>query len=347
MLAEHGPLLVLGGAVPEVLLAFNKLRTHLDVDPQTHQSLVPVEALALYVSGQTAAALELTRSASLMFADPDELTTRERFDKAAHLLWWSQHGWAPAQPCVERAVVLLSEFPSHGVEIVDPVRRFALLSQLAGAQLWLGEVTAATSTVAELSECARWLAMPIPSALASARAALAYAVAGQTATALRDAQAAISRAEDCVAQSRPRITDIATAATLWAQRESPARPAPDAELEGLENRLRENGERAAASLVAAMRNNRPKVEAVVVGRDFIGDAGEQPLLTARQQEVLEHFAHGDAYGDAAECLGVGVNTIKTHVVGLYERLGVTTKSQALARGRDLGLIAASSRQVER
>lgn len=47
---------------------------------------------------------------------------------------------------------------------------------------------------------------------------------------------------------------------------------------------------------------------------------------------------------AAE-LFVSVNTIRTHMRHLYAKLGVHTRAKAVERGRELGLLAPSSRKA--
>lgn len=70
---------------------------------------------------------------------------------------------------------------------------------------------------------------------------------------------------------------------------------------------------------------------------------EQPttkieLLTERQREILALLQHGHSYDDIGTALGLSVNTVRSHVRALYERLGVATKVEAVMIGLELGII---------
>jgi DNA-binding NarL/FixJ family response regulator len=62
------------------------------------------------------------------------------------------------------------------------------------------------------------------------------------------------------------------------------------------------------------------------------------LLTRRQREILELLAKGLSYADVGSALGLSLNTIRTHVRTLYERLGATTKVEAVMIGIEIGLL---------
>jgi predicted ATPase/DNA-binding CsgD family transcriptional regulator/transcriptional regulator with XRE-family HTH domain len=69
-------------------------------------------------------------------------------------------------------------------------------------------------------------------------------------------------------------------------------------------------------------------------------AGALPeRLTARELEVLRLAADGLANADIAARLSIGVGTVKTHVNRLFAKLGATSRTQAVARARALGLLA--------
>jgi LuxR family transcriptional regulator, maltose regulon positive regulatory protein len=55
------------------------------------------------------------------------------------------------------------------------------------------------------------------------------------------------------------------------------------------------------------------------------------LLSARETQVLELGARGMTRGEMAEQLGVTVSTVKFHLASAYRKLGVTNRSQAVAR----------------
>ena len=63
------------------------------------------------------------------------------------------------------------------------------------------------------------------------------------------------------------------------------------------------------------------------------------LLTEREETVLQHLARGYTYGELAKQMGVTVNTIQTHIRGLYAKLEVHSKSQAIYEAKQLGILA--------
>jgi DNA-binding NarL/FixJ family response regulator len=65
------------------------------------------------------------------------------------------------------------------------------------------------------------------------------------------------------------------------------------------------------------------------------------LLTSRQLEILELLARGHSYDDIAHALALSVNTVRSHVKALYERLGAATKVEAVRIGIELRLLNAS------
>ncbi len=61
-------------------------------------------------------------------------------------------------------------------------------------------------------------------------------------------------------------------------------------------------------------------------------------LTPREVEVLGLLAAGQANKEIARALGVSPNTVKTHLTRLYEKLGVSSRTAAIAHARALGVI---------
>ncbi|HJU57550.1 MAG TPA: response regulator transcription factor [Actinomycetota bacterium] len=68
------------------------------------------------------------------------------------------------------------------------------------------------------------------------------------------------------------------------------------------------------------------------------EASEQPSLSAREIEVLEHAARGFTVGQIARRLVLSPRTVETHLGNAYRKLGVRNRVQALARASGLGLI---------
>ena len=61
-------------------------------------------------------------------------------------------------------------------------------------------------------------------------------------------------------------------------------------------------------------------------------------LTERETEVLRLLARGKANKQIARELFVTLSTVKTHVNNLYRKLGVRSRTQAIARAKELGLL---------
>jgi DNA-binding NarL/FixJ family response regulator len=62
------------------------------------------------------------------------------------------------------------------------------------------------------------------------------------------------------------------------------------------------------------------------------------LLTSRQREILKLLANGHSYDDIGIALDLSVNTVRSHVRTIYERLGASTKVEAVVAAIELRLI---------
>ena len=62
-------------------------------------------------------------------------------------------------------------------------------------------------------------------------------------------------------------------------------------------------------------------------------------LTERELEILAFLPGHSTTAELAKLCFVSVNTLKTHVMHIYRKLGVTGRSDAIARARELGLIS--------
>jgi pimeloyl-ACP methyl ester carboxylesterase/DNA-binding CsgD family transcriptional regulator len=60
-------------------------------------------------------------------------------------------------------------------------------------------------------------------------------------------------------------------------------------------------------------------------------------LTAREREVLELLARGLANDEIAERLGITPKTVRNQVSALFDKLGVSSRSQAIVKAREAGL----------
>jgi LuxR family transcriptional regulator, maltose regulon positive regulatory protein len=73
-------------------------------------------------------------------------------------------------------------------------------------------------------------------------------------------------------------------------------------------------------------------------REGLPEASAPPELSTRQRDVLRELARGSTYADISANLFISENTVKSHVAGLYARLGVRRRSDALALAREWHLL---------
>jgi DNA-binding NarL/FixJ family response regulator len=76
----------------------------------------------------------------------------------------------------------------------------------------------------------------------------------------------------------------------------------------------------------------------VRGEDVLRAASTTPVLTSREQSVLEHLARGLANKQIAAALGISERTVKFHVSSLFAKLGAANRTDAVARAAQAGLI---------
>ena len=69
----------------------------------------------------------------------------------------------------------------------------------------------------------------------------------------------------------------------------------------------------------------------------VGERLSEPL-SDRELEVLGLVAAGKSNGEIASSLFVSLSTVKTHINNLYRKLGARSRTQAIARARELDLI---------
>ena len=100
----------------------------------------------------------------------------------------------------------------------------------------------------------------------------------------------------------------------------------------------------------AVKLTRPKIETVVVEKEVfvsppkqVGPPDEKKLqqlgISKREWEVLVLMSEGLSNQEIAGRLFVSLNTIKTHSSNLFEKLDVRRRTQAIEKGKRLGLLA--------
>ena len=61
-------------------------------------------------------------------------------------------------------------------------------------------------------------------------------------------------------------------------------------------------------------------------------------LSPRELEVLRLIAAGQSNPEIARTLVVAISTVKAHINSIFGKLGVTSRTQAIVRARDLHLL---------
>lgn len=89
--------------------------------------------------------------------------------------------------------------------------------------------------------------------------------------------------------------------------------------------------RAAAAGESALS---PTIAATLMGRL----RNPRPVLTDRESEVLRLVSEGSTNRQVAASLHVSEATVKTHLVHVFDKLGVSSRTAAVAKARELGLV---------
>jgi LuxR family maltose regulon positive regulatory protein len=69
-----------------------------------------------------------------------------------------------------------------------------------------------------------------------------------------------------------------------------------------------------------------------------GDAATGPALTTAELRTLQYLPTHLSFAEIGERLYVTRNTVKTHAISVYRKLDVSSRTEAVARGRELGLL---------
>ena len=90
------------------------------------------------------------------------------------------------------------------------------------------------------------------------------------------------------------------------------------------------------------------IELVVVAREPRGgsrltggldhDAAIAPVLTRREREILALLADGFGNKQIAARLGISTNTVKTHLELMFDKLDVSTRTEAVTAAARMGLL---------
>jgi DNA-binding CsgD family transcriptional regulator len=72
---------------------------------------------------------------------------------------------------------------------------------------------------------------------------------------------------------------------------------------------------------------------------FALSGSQPPELTPRQRDILGHIAQGRSNKQIAIALGIRERTVKFHIAALFERLGTSSRTEALIVGLRSGVIS--------
>ncbi len=73
-------------------------------------------------------------------------------------------------------------------------------------------------------------------------------------------------------------------------------------------------------------------------RRQMAGAPSRPVISDRQRDILQYISKGLNNGEIADILGVGRDCVKSHLRAAFERLGVTTRAEAVATAISFDLI---------
>ena len=71
------------------------------------------------------------------------------------------------------------------------------------------------------------------------------------------------------------------------------------------------------------------------------DAAQRPVLTRREQEVLDCLGRGMPVKSVARVLGITLDTCRGYVKSLHAKLGVRSQLEAVIKAQELGLLSPS------
>lgn len=89
--------------------------------------------------------------------------------------------------------------------------------------------------------------------------------------------------------------------------------------------------RAPDGVMVIARKIHHYLEFNLLGRSAGADDGQHYGLTSREMDVVRLLCCGRTNREIAECLKIGQATVKTHLLHIFEKLGVETRSAVVAR----------------
>jgi len=82
----------------------------------------------------------------------------------------------------------------------------------------------------------------------------------------------------------------------------------------------------------------PSIAKTLVSQVRKRGAEQEARLTAREREVLALVAAGNSNPQIGGLLYIGEATVKTHLLHVFEKLGVSDRTRAVTRAQELGIL---------
>ncbi|HWI74990.1 MAG TPA: response regulator transcription factor [Baekduia sp.] len=96
-----------------------------------------------------------------------------------------------------------------------------------------------------------------------------------------------------------------------------------------------------SAIVAVARGDAvlaPQVQTGIVAEIRLRATHDRPVLSERESEILALVAGGLTAPDIARRLNLSVGTVKSHLINLYDKLGVSERAAAVAEAIRRGLL---------
>jgi LuxR family maltose regulon positive regulatory protein len=71
---------------------------------------------------------------------------------------------------------------------------------------------------------------------------------------------------------------------------------------------------------------------------FSAETDQVEMLSERESQILRLIAAGYSNREIADELYIAISTVKTHINNIYGKLGVSSRTRAVARARELGIL---------
>lgn len=151
-----------------------------------------------------------------------------------------------------------------------------------------------------------------------------------------------SRLPELVAEAKKAYPDLRVLALLPVSEAGKVRPVLSSGADAVLTRLAspEELESAVRKVAAGERVVAAAALTVLVGtaqKTADGPGGAHPL-TVKEREVLDLLAKGLSNREIAGTLVISTATVKSHLAHIYEKLGVSSRQEAVGRAIELGLL---------